>query len=125
MGDLNALKLQKNKSMSGIIKIIILIFFLIGIGLFVLLWQSSSSSPVFNFVFGQENSLKMDEHKTKVNTLYQLGLNKKDGLEFTQTEIGKILNIDIPYGVRIDFGGFIKAVDLLGGIDVDVLESFN
>ena len=174
MGDLNALKLQKNKSMSGIIKIIILIFFLIGIGLFVLWWQSSSSSTVFNFVFGKENSLKMDdnrvnvlllgiagagydgpnltdtimiasykpslsqvdlislprdlwldEHKTKVNTLYQLGLNKKDGLEFTQTEIGKILNIDIPYGVRIDFGGFIKAVDLLGGIDVDVLESFN
>ncbi|MDO8638345.1 MAG: LCP family protein [Candidatus Daviesbacteria bacterium] len=160
--------------MRGIIKIALLIFILIGFGLFVLWWQSSSSSTAFNFVFGKESALKVesgrvnilllgiagaghdgpnltdtimvasykpstaqvdlislprdlwiDEHKAKINTLYQLGLNKKDGLGFVQGEIGKILGIDIPYAIRVDFNGFIKAVDLLGGIDVDVQQSFD
>lgn len=69
--------------------------------------------------------LWLDEHKAKINTIYQLGLNKKDGLGFAKDEIGKILNINIPYGIRVDFNGFIKAVDLLKGIDVDVQQDFD
>lgn len=69
--------------------------------------------------------LWIDEHKAKINTLYQLGLNQKDGLGFAQREIGQILGIEIPYGVRVDFNGFIKAADLLEGIDVDVQSSFD
>lgn len=172
MSDLTALKLQKN-NMNGIIKIVLLIIFLVCISLFAFWWQSSSSSTVFNFVFGRENLLKtengrvnvlllgiagaghdgpnltdtimvasfdralsevnlislprdlwLDENKAKINTIYQLGLNKKNGLGFAQEEIGKVLGINISYGVRVDFNGFIKAVDLLGGIDVDVKDSF-
>ncbi|MDO8570025.1 MAG: LCP family protein [Candidatus Daviesbacteria bacterium] len=160
--------------MRGIIKIALLIFVLICIGLFIFWWESSSSSSVFRFVFGKDKSLIMednrvnilllgiagaghdgpnltdtimvasykpstnqvdlislprdlwlDEHKTKVNTLYQLGINKKDGLGFSENEIGKILGINIPYAIRVDFSGFVKAVDLLGGIDVDVQNSFD
>lgn len=175
MSDLPSLNIQKSKSkMTGLIKIVLLLFLLICLILFALWWQGSSSSSVFNFVFNRENILKidngrinvlflgiagagydgpnltdtvmivsykpssfqvdlislprdlwLDEHKTKVNTLYQLGLNSKDGLGFTQKEIGEVLDINIPYGVRIDFNGFIKAVDLLGGIEVDVQESFD
>jgi len=66
-----------------------------------------------------------DEHKAKINTLYQMGLVKDMGLDFAQREIGKILGISIPYGIRIDFSGFIKAVDLMDGIDVNVARSFD
>lgn len=168
------LKMSQKNKMRGIIKIALLIFFLVALVLFGLWWSSTSSSSVFNFVFGKESALKiengrvhilllgiagsghdgpnltdtimvasyqptsaqvdlislprdlwLDEHKAKINTIYQLGLNQKDGLGFAQEEIGKILGINIPYGIRVDFNGFIKAVDLLEGIDVDVQNSFD
>lgn len=69
--------------------------------------------------------LWLDSHKAKINTLYQLGLNQDRGLDFAREEIGKILGIKIPYAVRMDFNGFVKAVDLVEGIDVNVENSFD
>ncbi len=67
----------------------------------------------------------LDEHKAKINTLYQTGLLKDNGLGYAREEIGKLLGIQIPYGVRVDFSGFIKAVDFVEGIDVEVPVSFD
>ncbi|MBI4037224.1 LCP family protein [Candidatus Daviesbacteria bacterium] len=69
--------------------------------------------------------LWIDEHKAKINTLYQTGLKKDEGLAFAKEEIGKILGLEIPYAVRLDFSGFVKAVDLVGGVDVDVKKAFD
>ncbi len=67
----------------------------------------------------------LDEKKAKINTLYQTGLKSGDGLAYAQNEIGKLLGIVIPYGVRVDFSGFVKAVDLVDGVDVEVPQSFD
>lgn len=137
-------------------------------------WNSSSDYGAFNFVFGKENGLKvenrkvnvlllgvaggthdgpnltdtimvvsydvdthsvtlislprdlwLDENKAKVNALYQIGLNKGNGLELAKKEIGKALGISIPYAIRVDFSGFVKAIDLVGGLDVDIPQSFD
>ncbi len=69
--------------------------------------------------------LWIDGHKAKVNTLYQIGLNKGDGLELVREEVGNVLGIKIPYGVRVDFNGFIKAVDLVEGVEVDIERPFD
>ncbi|MFH0937241.1 MAG: LCP family protein [Candidatus Daviesbacteria bacterium] len=69
--------------------------------------------------------LWLDKYKAKVNTLYQTGLSQGNGLDFVQKEIGEILGIKIPYGSRLDFSGFVKAVDLIGGIKVNVERSFD
>lgn len=69
--------------------------------------------------------LWIEKYKAKVNTFYQLGLTRGNGLDFPRSEIGQILGLDIPYAVRIDFGGFVKAADLIGGLDVDVEQSFD
>lgn len=69
--------------------------------------------------------LWIDKHKVKVNTLYHLGLGKGEGIEFVQQELGEVLGIRIPYGVRVDFSGFVKAVDLLNGIEVEIQTSFD
>lgn len=68
----------------------------------------------------------LDKHQDKINALYQIGLNrdKSSALRFVEGEIGNILAVSIPYSVRVDFSGFVKAVDLVGGIDVDVPDSF-
>lgn len=69
--------------------------------------------------------LWLDEHGAKINTLYQRGLKEDKGLEFARTEIEAILGTQIPYAVLVDFNGFIKAVDLIGGIDVEVQNTFD
>lgn len=63
----------------------------------------------------------------KVNTAYAIGEGKRmgGGLILANGVVSKILNQPVHYGVRIDFEGFTKAIDLLGGIDVNLEKEFN
>lgn len=69
--------------------------------------------------------LWIEKYKAKINTFYQTGLLKGEGLRFTEDEISKLLDIKIPYGIRIDFTGFTKAIDLVDGVDIEVKNSFD
>ena len=71
---------------------------------------------------------------TKINSIYTLGeQNKKrgflsfssgsDGLSLMKETVSEILGIPIHYGAVIDFEGFKKIIDTLGGIDIYVEKS--
>lgn len=66
-----------------------------------------------------------DKHSNKINALYQIGLDRGDGLGLTRQEFGEMLGINIPYAVRLDFNGFVEAINLVGGVDIDVKNSFD
>jgi len=70
--------------------------------------------------------LWIPELSAKVNMAYAVGENKRKGggIVLVKAVIAKILSQPINYVVRIDFDGFVKAVNVLGGIDVDVKNSF-
>jgi len=74
---------------------------------------------------------------SKINAVYQMELfpenypqinnkflGKKGDAAFTKFIISKIFNIPIDYYAALDFEGFKKAIDILGGIDVMVEKSF-
>ena len=63
--------------------------------------------------------------RAKANAVYEIGLSQNGGLGLTKTVVGNILGIPIHYGLRVDFRGFIKAVDTLGGIDIEVSKAFD
>ncbi|OGH09735.1 MAG: hypothetical protein A2152_03945 [Candidatus Levybacteria bacterium RBG_16_35_6] len=65
--------------------------------------------------------------KSKINTAYSEGEEKRKGagLVLSKAIVEKILGKNVDYGVVIDFNGFVRAVDLLGGIDVDVKNTFD
>lgn len=63
--------------------------------------------------------------QSKANAVYQQGLSQNNGLGLAKTVIGNILGISIHYGLRVDFRGFVNAVDALGGIDVLVDKNFD
>lgn len=67
----------------------------------------------------------LDSTKSKINAVYQIGLNKGDGLGLVRKEIGGVLGIEIPYAARIDFAGFEEAVDMVEGIEVNIPNSFD
>ncbi|MBI4079393.1 MAG: LCP family protein [Candidatus Levybacteria bacterium] len=70
--------------------------------------------------------LWIPEMKAKINTAYAYGEAKRKGggLVLTTAIVQKILQQPVDYAVRIDFNGFIKAIDTIGGVDVNVERSF-
>lgn len=69
----------------------------------------------------------LEHANKKLNTAYAYGEARKEGggLILAKAIVGKVLNQKIDYAVRINFDGFVRAVDLVGGIDVDVQRSFD
>jgi LCP family protein required for cell wall assembly len=64
--------------------------------------------------------------KGRINSAYSTGQSKSGkGLVLAKAAVGKILGQNIDYGFRIDFNGFTKAVDELGGLDIDVSRTFD
>lgn len=63
----------------------------------------------------------------KINTAYAVGNAKQEGggLILTKAVASKILGQQIDYAFVIDFDGFVKAVDLVGGLEIDVERSFD
>ena len=49
----------------------------------------------------------------------------KGGMRTLEDAIGALLEIPIHYYARLDFGGFIKMVDAVGGVDIEVARGFD
>lgn len=58
----------------------------------------------------------------KINEAYADGENirKGGGLPLAEAVVRKVSGQEIDYGIRIDFTGFVKAVDIIGGLDINV-----
>ncbi len=69
--------------------------------------------------------LWLENIKAKINASYALGARTGNSLKFTEDKISEVLGIPIHYGVRLDFNGFARAVDTLGGVEVDIPTSFD
>ncbi len=65
----------------------------------------------------------------RVNVAYAQGENQTrgGGLVLAKAVASKIVGQSIDYGVRVDFAGFVKAIDVVGGLDIsvgDVLDDY-
>ncbi|MEN9407979.1 MAG: hypothetical protein RLZZ455_1195, partial [Candidatus Parcubacteria bacterium] len=60
--------------------------------------------------------------QAKINSAYSTGQDKENagGLKLTKAVVSDILGQQIDYGLRIDFDGFVKAVDMMGGLEITV-----
>lgn len=61
---------------------------------------------------------------SKINSIYQYGLTTGDGVDPLKETVEHITGQPIHYFVTIDFDGFEKAIDTLGGIQVNVPRDF-
>jgi polyisoprenyl-teichoic acid--peptidoglycan teichoic acid transferase len=63
----------------------------------------------------------------KINGAYADGEAKKKGggLIEAKAVVSEITGQTIDYGVRLDFSGFVKAVNIIGGLDVNVENTFD
>ncbi len=58
----------------------------------------------------------------KINSAYSQGEETRvgGGLVLAKAVVSKIIGQPVDYAVRVDFAGFVKAVNMVGGIDVNV-----
>ena len=69
----------------------------------------------------------VDSMRAKINTAYHYGEEKKNGggLILAKAAVSEILDQPIHYALLLDFNGFIKAVDLVGEIEIEVERTFD
>ncbi len=69
----------------------------------------------------------VDSIKAKINTAYAFGVEKSKTQGITQASdaVSEILGVPIHYVVRLDFNGFTRAIDELGGVDIIVDQTFD
>lgn len=66
------------------------------------------------------------ELRAKLNSTYYWGNQREDdgGLVLAKSTVEQIIGTPVHYILVVDFGSFKKAIDTVGGIDVDVENSF-
>ena len=64
--------------------------------------------------------------KAKINTMYYYGEEKQVGGGFilAKSTVSEVLGIPIHFAALIDFLGFEKLIDVIGGVEINVLNSF-
>lgn len=70
----------------------------------------------------------VESNHSKINAVFAESFSKtrdysKAGFAIRET-VGKLAGLDIPYFLTVDFEGFMKAVDLVGGLPVNVERTF-
>lgn len=68
----------------------------------------------------------MTDLRAKLNSAYYWGNQKKDGggIVLAKSSIEEVAGKPVHYGVVVDFEGFLKIIDALGGVTVDVERTF-
>lgn len=63
----------------------------------------------------------------KINGAYAYGesIRKGGGLTLAEAVVGKVTGQEISYAIRIDFSGFVKAVNIIDGLDIDIDNTFD
>ncbi len=63
--------------------------------------------------------------RAKINSAYYWGIQKNvGGISFAKAEASQVVGVPIQYGAVIDFSGFKDVIDEMGGIEVNVENSF-
>lgn len=68
-----------------------------------------------------------DTLKDKVNSAYHYGEEKKEGggLTIAKVVVEDVVGLPIHYVLLIDFSGFERVIDIVGGITIDVPQAFS
>ena len=90
-----------------------------------IIFSSFSKKEERGLLLSLPRDIWIPEMRAKLNTAYYYG-NSSDGLgvEWAKRYVSQITGQNIHYSMVVSFDGFVKIIDLLGGVDVMVERSF-
>jgi len=64
--------------------------------------------------------------RAKLNSLYFFGnaREKEGGIVLSKSAVEEVVGVPVHYGLVVDFSGFTKIIDQVGGVDVEIEKSF-
>ena len=77
------------------------------------------------YLFSLPRDLWLPSLRSKANAVYEIGRTQNNGLGLAKTVFGNVLGLPLHYALRVDFRGFVKAIDAIDGIDVMVEKPFD
>lgn len=80
------------------------------------------------FMLSLPRDIWIPSMKAKINTAYHYGEQRRPdggGLVLAKAAVSEILDQPVHYTLLIDFEGFKKAIDLLGGVEIEVERAFD
>ena len=77
------------------------------------------------YLFSIPRDLWLPSLRSKANAVYEIGLGQGSGLGLAKTVMGNVLGIPIHYALRVDFRGFVQAIDAIDGMEVVIERSFD
>lgn len=90
-----------------------------------ILFASINPSQNKALLLSLPRDLWIAEMKAKINTAFYYG-NQQDGIgiDWSKRFVEEIVGQPVHYSVVVSFNGFVKLIDLLGGVDIEVDRSF-
>ena len=85
----------------------------------------SGSSPL---ILSIPRDVWVPSLKAKINSAFHFGLERQStpaGILLAKSAVSEIINQPVHYAVIIDFSTFVKALDLIGGLDINVDRTFD
>lgn len=78
-------------------------------------------SKAFNVIsIPRDTLIKINGKNTKINSAYAIG-----GINYSIKAVQKLLDIDINYYGKLDYKGFRKIIDAIGGVDMEIKQNMN
>ncbi|MBI2196226.1 LCP family protein [Candidatus Daviesbacteria bacterium] len=77
------------------------------------------------YLFSIPRDLWLPALRSKANAVYQIGLSEGNDLGLAKVVLGNVLGIPIHYALRVDFRGFVQAIDAIDGIEVVIENPFD
>lgn len=91
----------------------------------VILASVSQEEPEINLI-SLPRDIWIPSIRAKLNSAYYWGNQKQEGggLILAKSIVEEIVGVPVHYALIVDFSGFMKVVDVMGGIEIDVERGF-
>ncbi|MEK7550595.1 MAG: LCP family protein [Patescibacteria group bacterium] len=88
----------------------------------ILAYLNSESKTISLFPLPRD--IWVPEIRAKINSAYYWGKQKNEGFKLVDESVKRITGQDVNYNLVLDFSIFKEVVDAIGGVEVDVENSF-
>ncbi len=88
----------------------------------VISFNTNSEKFLATFI-PRDTLVKTSGKNHKLNSIYSFGYSKggtKSGIENLRKTVEQELSLEIPYYIQVDYRAFIKIIDILGGVKIDI-----
>ncbi|MBI3887940.1 LCP family protein [Candidatus Microgenomates bacterium] len=88
-------------------------------------FENNQATPPAILLISIPRDIYLDSIQGKINSAYATGLTKDAGLAMAKESVSQVTGMPIHYAIQVDFSVFEKIIDLIGGVDIKVVDTLD